>query len=134
MNSWRARCGAVVAMLAAMYGHSWATSALPNTPAGMLMFHGSAALADLLLLYASPFLLRGRLCLDTQKLLLASIVGNFAGWLLYMAYVSPVYYDGFMWALTYVQLFRFFLPDCHADLPGLDLVRHPHSIGGGHFN
>lgn len=134
MNSWKARCLAVAFILLAMWVHHTCSASLGNTPVHMLLFHGSAALLDLSLLYAAPLLLRGRLCLDTQKLLLASIVGNFAGWILYMAYVSPRWYDAYMWALTYAQLLRFFLPDRHADLPGLDLVRHPHSIGGGSLN
>jgi hypothetical protein len=132
MTSWRARVVAAALMLLAMYGHGRATVDLPNTPAGMLMFHGSAALVDLFLLYAAPTVLNGSLCADTQKLLLASIVGNFAGWLLYIAYVSPVFYDGYMWALTYAQLIRLFVPDRHADPLGLDLVCHPDHLGGSH--
>ena len=132
MNSWRARCVAALLMLLAIYGHGVATEPLPNTPAGMLMFHGSAALVDLLMLYTAPAVLCGWLCTDTQKLLLASIVGNFAGWLLYMAYVSPIFYNSFMWALTYAQLLRLFIPDRHADPLGLDLVCHPDHLGGSH--
>ncbi|MFS2027056.1 hypothetical protein [Massilia sp. CT11-137] len=132
MNSWRARCLAGASILLAMYGHAWATGHLPNTPEGMLMFHGSAALLDLLLLYAAPALLHGRLCADAQRLLLASIVGNFAGWLLYVAYVSPTFYNCFMWVLTYAQLLRLFIPDRHADLPWLDLVRHRDHFSGSH--
>lgn len=134
MNSLRSRGSAALLILLAMYGHGWATAELPNTPAGMLMFHGSAALIDLLMLYATPAVLHGRLCTDTQRLLLASIVGNFAGWLLYIAYVSPVFYNGVMWVLTYVQLLRLFIPDRHADPLGLDLVCHSDHLGGGHYS
>lgn len=95
------------------------------------MFHGTGALVDLFMLYSAPAVLYGRLCADTQKLLLASIVGNFAGWLLYVAYVSPMFYDAYMWILTYVQLLRLFIPDSHVDTLGLDLVRHPDHIGSG---
>jgi hypothetical protein len=132
MNSWRARCLAGASILLGMYGHAWATEHLPNTPAGMLMFHGSAALIDLFFLHAAPAALRGRLCVDAQRLLLASIVGNFAGWLLYVAYVSPIFYDTVIWALTYLQLLRLFIPDRHADPFGLDLVCHPDHLGGSH--
>jgi hypothetical protein len=117
-------------MLLAMFGHGWATAQLPNTPVDMLLFHGSAALIDLFMLYAAPAVLNGRLCTDTQKLLLASIVGNAAGWLLYMAYVSPIFYNTFMVALTYAQLLRLFIPDRHADPLGSTLVRHPDCLGG----
>ena len=131
MNSWRARAVAALFMLLTTYGHGWATRLLPNTPVDMLLFHGSAALLDLLLLFVTPAVLRGRLYVDSQRLLLASIVGNFAGWLLYMAYVSPMIYNTYMVALTYAQLLRLLIPDRHADPLGLDLVRHPDHLGGG---
>lgn len=134
MNSWRVRCMAASLMFLAMYAHDWATTDLPNTPIGMLMFHGSAALVDLFMLFAAPVVLNGRLCVGTQKLLLVSIVGNFAGWLLYIAYVSPVFYNGFMWALTCVQLLCLLVPDRHADPLGLDLVCHPDHLGGGNHH
>jgi hypothetical protein len=121
-------------ILLATYAHGWATAELPNAPVDMLLFHGSAALVDLLLLYAAPAVLRGRLCADSQKLLLASIVGNFAGWLLYMAYVSPIFYNVYMVALTYAQLLRLIIPDRHADPLGLDLVCHPDHLGGSHHH
>jgi hypothetical protein len=132
MNSWRARMVAASLMLLATYGHGWATHQLPNTPAAMLLYHGSGALVDLLMLYAAPALLRGRLCVDSQKLLLASIVGNFAGWLLYIAYVPPTFYNLYMAGLTYAQLIRLIIPDRHADPLGLDLVCHPDHLGGSH--
>lgn len=118
-------------MLLAMYGHGWATHQLPNTPVDMLLFHGSAALLDLLMLYATPAVLNGRLCTDTQKLLLASIVGNAAGWLLYMAYAPPIFYNTYMVAVTYAQLMRLIIPDRHADSTGSTLVRRPDYLGSG---
>jgi hypothetical protein len=117
-------------MLLTTYGHGWATRLLPNTPVDMLLFHGSAALVDLLLLYLAPAVLKGRLCADSQKLLFVSIVGNATGWLLYMAYVSPIFYNVFMVGVTYAQLLRLFIPDRHADPLGSTLVRHPNCLGG----
>lgn len=131
MNSWFSRVIAAFLMLLAMYGHGWATHQLPNTPVDMLLFHGSAALLDLLMLYATPAVLNGRLCTDTQKLLLASIVGNAAGWLLYMAYAPPIFYNTYMVAVTYAQLMRLIIPDRHADSTGSTLVRRPDYIGSG---
>ena len=130
MNSWQSRCVAASLMLLAIYGHGWATHQLPNTPVDMLLFHGSAALVDLLMLFSAPAVLNGRLCADTQKLLFASIVGNFAGWALYMAYVSPIFYNYGMLALTCVQLLRLFMPDRHVDYPRVHLVRDRDRIGG----
>ena len=131
MNSWRARFTAAALILLAMCGHGWATHQLPNTPVDMLLFHGSAALVDLGLLFAAPAVLNGRLCVDSQLLLLASIVGNAAGWLLYMAYAPPIIYNVYMVTLTYAQLMRLIIPDRHADSTGSTLVRHPDRIGGG---
>ena len=130
MNSWRSRAVAAAFILLTTYAHGWATRLLPNAPVDMLLFHGSAALVDLLLLFVAPAVLKGRLCVDSQRLLLASIVGNFAGWLLYMAYVSPVIYNTYMVALTYAQLLRLLIPDRHADPLGSTLVRHPDCFGG----
>lgn len=131
MNSWRSRAVAAAFVLLTTYAHGWATRLLPNMPVDMLLFHGSAALVDLLLLYLAPAVIKGRLCVDSQKLLLASIVGNAAGWLLYMAYVSPIFYNTYMVGLTYAQLLRLFIPDRHADPARSDLVRHPDCLGGG---
>ncbi len=131
MNSWRSRALAASLMLLAIYGHGWATHRLPNTPIDMLLYHGSGALVDLFMLYAAPAVLSGRLCVDSQKLLLASIVGNGAGWLLYMAYAPPVFYNVYMVALTYAQLMRLIYPDRHADPARSDLVRHSGCIRTG---
>jgi hypothetical protein len=130
MNSWRSRTLAASLMLLAIYGHGWATHQLPNTPIDMLLYHGSGALVDLLMLYAAPAVLSGRLCADSQKLLLASIVGNAVGWLLYMAYAPPVFYNVYMVALTYAQLLRLLVPDRHVDTTRGPLVRHPDCFGG----
>jgi hypothetical protein len=138
MNSWRARCLAAAIMLLVMYGHAWATETLPNTPAGMLMFHGSAALLDWLLLCIAPMLLSGRLCNHTQWLCFASICGNFGGWILYMCYAPPNYYDCFMWWLTVAQLVMLFIPDradedTTTNHPWFDMVHHSDTVGGGNY-
>ena len=117
-------------MLLATYGHGWATRLLPNDPVDMLLFHGSAALVDLFMLYAAPAVLSGQLCVDSQRLLLASIVGNAVGWLLYMAYAPPFIYNVYMVGVTYVQLLRLIIPDRHVDTTRGPLVRHPDCFGG----
>ena len=124
MNSWRARFSGCALILIAMYFHDVATERLPNTPIGMLLYHGSGALVDLFMLFSAPAILSGQLCTDTQKLLLLSIIGNFAGWLLYMAYFSPTFYNCVMLAITYVQLLRLFIPDNYVSSPWVHLVRN----------
>lgn len=124
MNGWRSRLLVGLVMLLAMRLHAVALADIPNTPAGMLLYHGSAATVDFILLFSAPWLLSGRLCDDVQALNLASIIANFAGWIAYLAYAPPVFYDTFMQGLTYVQFIRLFILDRHgADRLGLDLVR-----------
>ena len=134
MTTWRARFQMWLLITGMMVIHAAATESLPNTPEAMLMFHGSAALLDWLLLCIAPKLLSGRLCDHTQWLLLTSICGNSAGWILYMRYAPPSYYNSFMWWLTAAQWVRLFIPDRHdADHLWSALVRHfDRSISGFH--
>lgn len=117
----------LIALAAAV--HAWLLRGVPNTPAGMLVFHGTAALADLALLYATPAVISGHVARDTQALLLVSIIANAAGWVLYMAYVSPVYYNGFMWGLSVAQAIRLLMvSDDGLGRLGMSLVRHRHRV------
>jgi hypothetical protein len=131
MNTWRARCSMLALITVIMLAHASATASMPNTPAAMLVFHGSAALLDWLLLLLTPYVLVKRVSRQTQWLLLASIGGNAAGWALYMAYAPPGIYNWFMWLLTVAQWVALILPDRpDADNPWNNLVRHRSSIGG----
>lgn len=124
MNGWRSRILLVAVMVLAMIVHSLVTASLPNTDEGMLLFHGSAAAVDFILLYSAPRFIAGRLCSDMQTLCLVSIVANLVGWIAYMAYAPPNFYNTFMWSLSYVQYGRILLVDHHgADYLGFGLVR-----------
>jgi len=132
MNKWRARLQMWLLITVFMILHGHATGSLPNSPAGMLVFHGSAALLDWLLLMVSPALLCRRLCGDMQWLFLASIVGNAGGWILYMIYAPPSLYNVFMWGLTVAQWLRLVIPDRHdANSSWLAVVLHRDRVGGG---
>jgi hypothetical protein len=123
MNDWRSRVLLCAALVAGMIVHSVFMSAVANTNLGMFEFHASAACFDLMLLKSAPRLIGGRLCGDMQALFLASIIANFVGWIAYTAYAPPIYYNGFMWLLTYVQWARLLLVDRNgADYLGFDLV------------
>lgn len=111
MTPWRSRIAAGMLFYAAMVLHEICTVDLPNSPIGMFVFHGSAALVDLILLYAVPALLAERLCDDMQTLCLVSIVVNFVGWIAYMAYAPPIFYNVISWSLAYVQWGRLLLVD-----------------------
>jgi hypothetical protein len=91
--------------------HTHAVSSVENSPAGMLVYHGSAMLGDYALFRIVPFALRGALCDDLQSLFFASMVINLMGWLAYVAYVSPVFYDTAIAAVTYAQYARLLLVD-----------------------
>jgi uncharacterized phosphosugar-binding protein len=130
MSGWRARLGMGLLMLAALAAHAHATADLPNTPLALLVFHGTAALCDGVLLLAAPALLHGHLCDDTETLLLASIIGNALGWLLYMAYLPPVFYNASMGALALMQGLRLlYVDNDDADYLGLHLVRGTDFVG-----
>lgn len=108
MNALRHRVGMFCLMALAAIGHAAGSWALPNTPECMLAFHGGAALVDLSLAILCPVFLAGSLCRHMQVLLSASILANIVGWILYLAYASPVYYDTFMVALSALQVLRVF--------------------------
>lgn len=116
MTTWRSRLLTGLAFLLAIDVHQYCTADLPNTPGGMLLFHGSAAAVDLLLLFAVPRFVSGRLCDDMESLCLASILVNFVGFLAYMAYAPPTVYNVLSWSLSYVQWGRLLLVDGDATL------------------
>lgn len=131
MNGWRARLAIGLLIWLMSHLHAVATAGVPNTAAGMLAFHGSAAAVDVALACSAHFLLSGRLCDDTENLLVLSAVGNALGWGLYLAYAPPVFYDTFMWGLSYVQWARLLYVDrndADAHHSGLDLVRMADSL------
>lgn len=100
------RWAMVFVLVLAGLAHAATSDATPNTPFGMAVFHGVAALVDILILLTVSNVLDGSVRRHTQSLLCASAAGNLFGYVLYMLYVSPAYYDGFMWALTALQIAR----------------------------
>lgn len=127
MNAWPTRILVAGVFALTMWLHAVVTADVDNTPLGMLIFHGSAALADLALLYSLPYMLGGRLCDDMQVMCLMSAAGNALGWIAYMAYLPPDPYNACMWFLSFVQWGRLLLTDKHdADHLGTDLVRRHH--------
>lgn len=83
-------------------------------------------MCDLFLMYSAPALLNGRCCDDSETLCFVSICANLTGWLLYMAYALPIYFNVFMWSLTYVQFIRLlFVDDDHVASFWNYLVRRP---------
>ena len=139
MNSWRARGLMLVIIIGVMIAHKVLAQDVENTPVGMLLYHGSAMLCDWLMLWlVAPKLLQGRLLDWSQWFLVAFMVGNLAGWLLYMSYAPPSIYDTYMWVLTVAQWACFFIPDRtdednSTDRPRVDMVRHRYFGGSRNY-
>jgi len=136
MNAWRSRVLLAALMLLTMNIHAWVMADVPNTDEGMALMHGSAALVDFFILWCAPRFIAGRLCDDTQTLCLVSVVANYVGWIAYTAYAPPIFYNTFMWGLSYVQWARLLLVDRHADdatgiylVRGLDRGRYQENFG-----
>lgn len=132
MNPWATRLQVCAAMLLAIMAHACATDSTPNTPVAMLVYHGSGALIDWMLALIFAAVLTGRRGTVMRWLMLAAIGGNFAGWLLYMMYVSPIYYNVLMWGLTCTQCLCLLYPGRNdAGITWLALVRHSARFSGG---
>lgn len=129
MNDWRYRLMLLAIMLAVPQVHAWGWYFIGviNSDEGMALFHGSAAAVDFLILWCAPRFISGRLCDYTQTLCIVSVVANYVGWIAYTAYAPPIFYNTFMWGLSYVQWAVLLLVDRHADATGIYLVR-------GHFS
>ena len=121
MNGWRSRVSLALVIALVMKVHFEVMGDVPNTDEGMALFHVSAMLCDLAILWCAPRFVAGRLRDDTQTLCLVSVVANLVGWKAYTAYAPPIYYDTFMWGLSYVQFGRLLLVGRHADRSGCDL-------------
>lgn len=91
--------------------HSWVTPGKPNTVLGMLVFHGSALVADAGLMVLCPRIIKGNLCRHMQYSCFASMTLNALGWAAYVLYVPGAIYNWVAWALTAAQFIRLTLPD-----------------------
>lgn len=111
MNPWRSRLCLGVLFGLVMAAHAALMRFKPHGEWGMTLFYASAAFFDWFLFRICPRLVRGRLCDNMQWLCILSMFGNALGWGLYMNYAPPMYYYGYMWALTGVQALRLLITD-----------------------
>jgi hypothetical protein len=130
-NTIRARAFAALSIWAIQTIHANLLSGVENTPVGMLTYHLSASVCDLLVILFSRSFLSSRLLLEVQTVNLASIVANGAGWLLYMSYHPPAMYNLMIAALGFLQwailLFRGRYDDM--DMGGTVLCAGPRNCG-----
>ena len=122
----------LVLWLAALM-HSGACTNVANTPAGMLIYHGSAALVDYGLLIYSAYALSGNLSYDMQMLNFVSMIFNFIGWILYLAYSPPVIYNTLIAGLGYAQLIRLLIVGGRYDHIMGDYLVRSNSYAGAKF-
>lgn len=127
MNTWQNRVLMFLVLALALGGHAACLQGKPNTPIGLLGFHTSAAIVDLILLRCAPLFLQDRLLEDTENLCWLSIAVNFMGWMLYMAYAPPFFYNTAQWILCAIQWGRLFIVDDDnaADTMGRSPISRP---------
>lgn len=87
------------------------TADLPNTPDGMLLYHGGAAFIDTLLFHGTQYLAKSYLRRDLEYIFIASVAANALGWALYMARTPPFLYDNLVLGLNYALAIRLFMGD-----------------------
>lgn len=128
-NSWKARLCFGLVMWASGACHHALVAGVSNTPQGMLMYHSTAALVDLMLLCCAPSVLYGRLADDMQNTCMLSIAINAAGWFLYLAYAPPNSYNLAIEVLGYVQYARLFITGFHGFDRAGGFILRGHAFG-----
>lgn len=130
MNGWRQRFLLIAVFVLSAKVHDWIMLGCANTPQMMFIYHGSAAAVDLFLLWITQHLISGRLCDHIQASCIASVVINYVGYRLYMAYSPPEMYNYLIGILSYVQYLRLLYVGRHdadyyehAVVPGAPSVR-----------
>lgn len=113
MNDWLSRVSLGLVIYCAAKAHFLLLAGCPNSPQWMLLYHGSAAAVDFLLLLSCALWTDGRLCRDMQATCFASIANNALGWALYLAYAPPVIFNSLTEVLCYVQFARLIFVDRH---------------------
>ena len=128
MNGWRQRLLLIVAFFIAAKVHDLVMLGCDNTPEMMLIYHGSAGAVDLLLLWIAQHRISGRLCDHIQASCIASVVINYVGYRLYMAYSPPDLYNYLIAGLCYVQYLRLLYVGRH-DADYYQLAMVPGTVG-----
>lgn len=77
----------------------------------MLMYHGSAVLADLVIILIAGYALTGRVSFDIMYINLCAVIVNFIGWALWLEYYPPTLYNWSMSAIIFAQWARLIWSD-----------------------
>jgi len=110
---WHGRLSIAALICAGFVAHAYILRDIPNTLEWMLVFHGTAAAFDLLILFCARFLLSDDIRTDFEILSLLSALGNFLGWIAYILYYSPIYYDNGMYFLAIITALRLIIKGDH---------------------
>lgn len=130
-GKWHDRAIAAAIICLVQYTHQRCLAGVDNTPAAMLLYHGSAALADFLVIAVAAHCLKGQISQDIQSLNLIAMAVNCFGWIAYLAYAQPTAYNTAIGVLGYVQMVRLIWPGRHdPDYLRLNLVLRDYF--GGH--
>ena len=110
LTEWQRRlmAGAAFFVISWVHGHSFG---FKNTPELMLICHGSAVAADLAVIYIAGYALTGRISRDIMYINLCAIIVNFMGFLAYMAYLPPSFYNKAMAGVIFAQWARLIWTD-----------------------
>lgn len=125
MNGWRHRLLLIAVFFLTAKVHDWIMLGCESTPEMMLIYHGSAGAVDLFLLWMAQHHISGRLCDHIQASCIASVVINYVGYRLYLAYSPPDTYNYLIWSLSYVQYLRLLYVGRH------DADYHEHAVVPG---
>lgn len=105
-GKWHDRIAVTVVIYLLQAAHQHATASVENTPLGMLLYHGSATLADFAIIAVASYCLKGKISFHLQCLNLCAMAVNAIGWIAYLAYLPPDLYDISIAGLGYVQFLR----------------------------
>lgn len=111
MNTWRHRASLGLAFLITAMVFDSMTEGVPNTPNGMLLYHGGAGTFDLAMAVMARLFITGYLRRDVEALCYASLASNALGWALYLARTPPTLYDSLITGLNYGLAARLLMGD-----------------------
>ena len=103
---WAARVTAILAMLVLDDLHEAIFGEPENSPLGVTVYIGTAALCNALSVVFFAHVLKGKLSYDLQRLAFCAIVLNSVSWVLFMAQQSPSSINFLMSMVTYGMFTR----------------------------
>lgn len=126
-NNWQSRVTMAAAFVLVQEVHKYFFAGLPPTDGFQAIYHGSAVLADFLLIYLVSKTLYGQVAYDLYCLGFALMVSNAVAWVLFTAEFPPLLFNSIVKGLGYAQLLRLAWVDNGSELIGSGVVRRHYS-------